>query len=379
MDFSITDNQNMIIEMIQKFGKIHIVPNSTEWDNNQHFPVDVFKKLGELGLTGVLVPEEYGGSGFSYFDYTKVIEEMASINPSIALSLAAHNSLCVGHILEFASNEQKKKYLPSLSSGEFIGCWALTEPNTGSDSMRMKCVAQKNKDGWLINGSKTWITNANSADVIVLLTRTGDLLDSKGITAFIIDKKNPGVKVGKKEDKLGMRSSETNELIFENCQVSNENIIGSEGEGFTQAMRVLDKGRISVAALSLGISKGAYNASLKYSNEREQFGKKINQFQAIAFKIADMAVMIESSELLINKACYLLEENQDFSLASSIAKYYSSESAVKISNDAVQIFGGYGYTKDFPVEKFYRDSKLCTIGEGTSEIQKIVISKNILK
>ena len=379
MDFRLTESQRMIVEMVKKFGELHITPNSLEWDNKQHFPLDVFKKLGDLGLAGVLVPEEYGGSGFSYLEYIKVIEQLASINPSIALSLAAHNSLCVGHILDFASEEQKKKYLPSLSSGVFLGSWALTEPNTGSDAMRMKCVAKKKDNGWIINGTKTWITNAASANIIVLLARTGDLLDSKGITAFIIEKNNPGLKVGKKEDKLGMRSSETNELIFDNCFVKHEDIIGSEGEGFIQAMKVLDKGRISIAALSLGISKGAYNAALKYSKEREQFGKQINQFQAIAFKIADMAVMIESSELLINKACYLLNSNQDFSLSSSIAKYYASESAVKISNEAVQIFGGYGYTKDFPVEKFYRDAKLCTIGEGTSEIQKIVISKNILK
>ena len=378
-NFDLTENQIMIAKMIQDFGEKHIKPKMMEWDESQEFPIEVFKKLGELGLMGVLVPEEYGGAGFGYDEYVTVVSEISKIDSSIGLSVAAHNSLCTGHILQFGSPEQKTNWLTKLATAEWIGAWGLTEPNTGSDAMRMKTVGVKDGDYYVINGAKSWITHGKSSDVAVVMVRTGELLDSKGITAFVIEKGTPGFTHGRKENKLGMRASETTELVFDNCRVHKNCILGKEGDGFIQAMKVLDGGRISIAALGLGIAKGAYEASLKYAKEREQFGKPISSFQAINFKLADMAIEIEASELLIYKAAYLKNNHLPVTLISAMAKYYSSEVSVRVSTDAVQIFGGYGYTKDFPVEKFYRDSKLCTIGEGTSEIQKIVIAKDILK
>lgn len=379
MSFQMSENQQMIADMIRKFGKEHILPKMMEWDESQEFPIEVFKKLGELGLMGVLVPTEYGGSGFGYSEYVTAITELGSICGSIALSMAAHNSLCTGHIMAFGNEEQKKKYLPKLATAEWIGAWGLTEAGTGSDAMRMKCTAVQDGDYWVINGTKNWITHGITGNVAVVLVRTGELLDSHGITAFIIERGTPGFKGGKKENKLGMRASETAELIFENCRVHKSQILGNVGDGFVQAMKVLDGGRISIAALSLGIAKGALNASIKYAKERQQFGQPISNFQAIAFKIADMATEFEAAELLTMQAADMKNKGKKVTKESAYAKYYASEVAVRVSTEAVQIFGGYGYTKDFPVEKFYRDSKLCTIGEGTSEIQKLVIARELLK
>lgn len=379
MNFEYNENQKMIADMIRDFADAHIRPDMMKWDESQEFPIHIFKELGKLGLMGVLVPSEYGGSGFTYDEYVTAISELSKVCGSIGLSVAAHNSLCTGHIMTFGNEEQKQKYLPKLSTAEFIGGWALTEPNTGSDAMRMKCTAVEDGDDYVINGTKCWITHGKSSDVVVVIARTGDLLDSHGMTTFIVDRSNPGLKAGKKEDKLGMRASETAEVIFDNCRVSKSAILGNVGDGFIQAMKILDGGRISIAALGLGIAKGAYEASVKYSKEREQFGKPISEFQAIAFKIADMATEIEAAELLIYHSADLKNRGQKMTKESAIAKYYSSEIAVKIATDAIQVFGGYGYTKEFPVEKFYRDAKLCTIGEGTSEIQKLVISREILK
>jgi len=379
MDFSYNENQLMIADMIKTFGKNEITPNVREWDDNQTFPVEVFKKLGELGLMGVLVPTEYGGSGFSYTEYVTAIEELSILDPSIGLSMAAHNSLCTGHILQFANESQKKKWLPKLVSAEWIGAWGLTEHNTGSDSGGMSTTAVQDGDYWIINGAKNFITHAISGNVAVVIVRTGEKGDSHGMTAFVIEKGTEGFTSGKKEDKLGMRASETAELVFDNCKVHKDNILGEVGDGFIQAMKVLDGGRISIAALGLGIAKGAYQTALQYSKERHQFGKAISQFQAIAFKLADMATEIEVSELLIYNAAYLKNNGEKMTTEGAMAKYYSSEVAVKVATDAVQVLGGYGYTKDFPAERYFRDSKLCTIGEGTSEIQKIVISKQIIK
>ncbi|MBK8625348.1 MAG: acyl-CoA dehydrogenase family protein [Saprospiraceae bacterium] len=373
------DNLQMIEESAKTFAQQHILPNVMEWDEAQFFPVKTMRALGQLGFMGVLVPEEYGGSGLGYQEYVSVIVEIAKVCGSVGLSLAAHNSLCTGHILAFGNEEQKQKYLPKLASAEWIGAWGLTEANTGSDAMRMKCVAVQDGDHWVINGSKNWITHGKSGDVAVVLARTGDLLDSRGITAFVVERGTPGFTGGKKENKLGMRASETAEMIFDNCRVHKSQILGNEGEGFIQSMKILDGGRISIAALSLGIAKGAYEASVKYAKEREQFGQPIANFQAISFKLADMATKIQAAELLIRKSAHLKNNHQPVTTISAMAKYYASEICVQIATDAIQIFGGYGYTKDFPVEKFFRDSKLCTIGEGTSEIQKLVISRNILK
>lgn len=378
MDFSYTETQKMIAETIKDFGAQHIKPFMMDWDNSQEFPVHVFKALGELGLMGVLVPEEYGGSGLTYDEYVTVIDEISQIDSSIGLSLAAHNSLCTGHILQFGTKEQKKKWLPKLATAEHIGAWGLTEHNTGSDAGGMNTTAVKHGDKWLLNGSKNFITHAKSGDIAVVIVRTGEKGDSHGMSAFVVEKGTPGFSSGKKEDKLGMRASETAELVFDNCSIPEENLLGKVGDGFIQAMKVLDGGRISIAALSLGISKGAYKAALQYSKERVQFGKPISEHQAIAFKLADMITEIEASELLIYSAADKKNKGLKMTKEGAMAKYYASEVCVRVANQAVQIFGGYGYTKDFPVEKFYRDSKLCTIGEGTSEIQQIVISKLIL-
>ncbi|MBL7895621.1 MAG: acyl-CoA dehydrogenase family protein [Bacteroidia bacterium] len=379
MSFMPNENQQMIADMIRKFGKEHIYPQMMEWDEAQTFPVDVFKKLGELGLMGVLVPTEYGGSGLSYTEYVTAIIELGKICGSIALSMAAHNSLCTGHILAFGNEEQKKKYLPKLATAEWIGAWGLTETGTGSDAGGMNTVARKDGDYYIINGSKNFITHAITGNVAVVIVRTGEKGDSHGMSAFIIEKGTPGFKSGKKENKLGMRASETAELIFEDCRVHKSQMLGKEGDGFIQAMKVLDGGRISIAALSCGIARGAYECALKYSKERHQFGKAIATFQAISFKLADMATECEAAELLTFKAADLKNKGQKMTKEGAIAKYYASEVCVRNSTEAVQIFGGYGFTKDFPAEKYYRDSKLCTIGEGTSEIQKLVISRELLK
>lgn len=378
MDFTINENQKMIADMVQQFGKQNITPFVRDWDDSQTFPVDVFKKLGKLGLMGVLVPIEYGGAGFSYTEYVTAIEQLAILDPSVGLSMAAHNSLCTGHILQFGNEKQKKKWLPKLASAEWIGAWGLTEHNTGSDAGGMSTTAIKDGDDWVLNGAKNFITHAISGDVAVVIARTGEKGDSHAMTSFVVEKGTDGFSSGKKEDKLGMRASETAELIFDNCRIPNDHVLGNIGDGFIQAMKVLDGGRISIGALSLGIAKGAYQSALKYSKERVQFGKPISHFQAIAFKLADMATEIEASELLIYDAAEKKNRGEKMTQEGAMAKYFSSEVAVKIASDAVQVLGGYGYTKDFPVERFYRDSKLCTIGEGTSEIQKLVISKQIM-
>ncbi|MFT4660337.1 MAG: alkylation response protein AidB-like acyl-CoA dehydrogenase [Patiriisocius sp.] len=379
MDLDKTENQEMIAQMVRDFCEKEIRPDFMKWDESQEFPVHVFKKLGELGLMGVLVPQEYGGSGMSYFDYITVIDEISQVCGSIGLSVAAHNSLCTGHILQFGNEEQKKRYLPKLATAEWIGAWGLTETGTGSDAGGMNTTAVLDGDHYVVNGSKNFITHAISGDVAVVMVRTGEKGDSHGMSALIIDKGTPGFTGGKKENKLGMRASETAGLFFDNCRVPKENLLGKEGDGFIQALKILDGGRISIGALSLGIARGAYKAALQYSKEREQFGKPISSFQAIAFKLADMAMQIEASELMLFKAADLKEKKQKMTKEGAMAKLYASEVSVKVANEAVQIFGGYGYTKDYPVEKFYRDSKLCTIGEGTSEIQKLVISRLVIK
>jgi len=379
MNFETTENQRMIAQSVKDFAEKEIRPYVMEWDEKQEAPIELFRKLGEQGFLGVLVPEQYGGAGLGYFEYVTVVSEIARVCGSIGLSVAAHNSLCTGHIKDFGNDAQKKEWLPKLATGKWIGAWALTEPNTGSDAMNMKCVAEKDGDGWIINGAKCWITNGKMSDIIVAIVRTGEKGDSHGMTAFAIERGTPGLSAGRKENKLGMRASETTEVLFNNCRVTKDNLLGEVGDGFIQAMKILDGGRISIAALSLGIAKGAYDASVKYSNERYQFDVPISSFQGISFKIADMATEIEAAELLTLQAADFKNRGQKVTKISAMAKYYASEVCVKVSNDAVQIHGGYGYTKDFPVEKFYRDSKLCTIGEGTSEIQKLVISREVLK
>lgn len=379
INFHLSENQQMVINMVRDFAEKHIRPHVMEWDEAQTFPIETFKKLGELGLMGVLVPEEYGGSGLGYQEYVHVISEISKVCGSIGLSVAAHNSLCTGHILAFASDEQKRRWLPKLASAEWIGSWGLTEANTGSDAMGMNTTAVLDGDQYVVNGSKNWITHGKSGDVAVVMVRTGEKGDSKGISAIVIEKGTPGFTPGKKENKLGMRASETTELIFDNVRVPRENLLGNVGEGFKQAMYVLDGGRISIAALSLGMAKGALKAAVEYSKQRFQFGQPISNFQGISFKIADMATEIEAAELLIMSAADLRNQGKNVTKQSAMAKYFASEVCVRTATEAVQIFGGYGYTKDFPVEKFYRDSKLCTIGEGTSEIQKIVIAREIMR
>jgi alkylation response protein AidB-like acyl-CoA dehydrogenase len=379
IDFHQNENQQMIAEMIRDFGAKEITPFRREWDDEQHFPLPLFKKLGELGLMGVLIPTEYGGSGFGYHEYVTAIAELSQLDPSVGLSMAAHNSLCSGHILLFGSEEQKRKYLPKLANCEWLGAWGLTEPDTGSDAANMRTVAKKDGEYFVLNGTKSFITHGISGDVAVVIARTGELGDSRGMTAFIIEKGHPGFTGGKKLDKLGMRASETSEIIFEDCRVHESQVLGDVGEGFIQSMKVLDGGRISIAALGLGIAEGAYAAAIEYAKERHQFGKPISSYQGISFKLADMATRIEAARLLIFKAADLKNRGEKVTLEGSQAKYYSSEVAVWAANEAVQIFGGYGFTKDYPVEKYYRDAKLCTIGEGTSEIQKLVIAREVLR
>ena len=374
-----TDQLLLIQQTARDFAKTHILPHVMKWDESQHFPVDMMHEMGKQGFLGVLVPEKYNGAGLTYQEYITVIEEIAKVCGSIGLSVAAHNSLCTGHILAFGNEEQKQKYLSKLATGEWIGAWGLTEANTGSDAMRMQCTATREGEYWIIEGSKNWITHGISGDVVVVIARTGELLDSRGLTAFIVERGTPGFSGGKKENKLGMRASETAELIFNQCKVHQSQVIGEVGEGFIQAMKILDGGRISIAALSVGIAKGAYEAAVEYFKQRQQFGKPISHFQGIAFKLADIAAKIEASELLTRQAGEMKDRGQKMTKQAAMAKYYASETAVAVSIEAVQIFGGYGYTKDFPVEKYYRDSKLCTIGEGTSEIQKLVIAREIVK
>ena len=379
MNFETSEITLHIAQTARDFAQQKIKPHVMEWDEKQEFPVHIFKELGQLGMMGVLVPEQYGGAGLTYFEYKTIIEEIAKVDGSIGLSVAAHNSLCTGHILLFANEEQKQKYLPKLATAEWIGAWGLTEPNTGSDAANMKCTAVRDGDNWIINGTKNWITHGISGDVAVVICRTGEPRAKNNATAFVVERGTPGFSGGKKENKLGMRASETAEMIFENCVIPDANRLGEVGEGFKQALAVLDGGRISIASLALGIAKGAYEAALQYSQERYQFDKPIASFQAISFKLADMFTEIQAAELLTLEACDLKEKKKPVSKVSAMAKYYASEVSVKVATDAVQIFGGYGYTKDFPVEKHYRDSKLCTIGEGTSEIQKIVIAREVLK
>ena len=379
MNFNQTENQNLVRSTIAEFAKKEILPNVMKWDEAQEFPRHIFKQLGELGFMGILIPEEYGGAGMGYNEYIIAIEELAKVCGSVGLSYAAHNSLCTMHLYSFGTEEQRRKYIPKLAGGEFIGAWGLTEPNTGSDAMRMLCTAKQDGDDWVINGTKIFITHGLTGDVMVVIARTGDLLDSHGMTAFIVERSNPGMKGGKKEDKLGMRASETGEVIFDNCRVSKDAVLGKVGDGFIQAMKILDGGRISIASLALGIAKGAFEASVKYSKERQQFGKPICENQAIAFKLADMATQIEAAELLIYQCADMKARGLKITKESAIAKLYASEIGCKVANEAVQIFGGYGYIKEFPVEKYYRDIKLCTIGEGTSEIQRLVIARELLK
>ena len=379
MNFELNENQKMISQMVRDFSEKEIRPNLNKWDEDEIFPVETMKKMGELGLLGIFIPEEYGGSGFTYFEYATALMELGKVCGGVGLSVAAHNSLCTGHIFYHGNEEQKKKYLPKLASGEWIGAWGLTEANTGSDAMRMKTTAVQDGDHWVLNGTKNWITHGLSGDVAVVLIRTGDLLDSNGITAFIVEKGTPGFSAVKIKDKLGVRASETAELIFDNVRIPKENVIGNVGEGFKQAMKVLDGGRISIASLSCGIARGAFEASVKYAKEREQFGKPIAKFQGISFKLADMATEVEAAELLTFNAAYRKNNKLPMTKEGAYAKYFASEVSVKCGNEAVQIMGGYGYTKEYPAEKFLRDAKLMTIGEGTSEIQKVVISREILK
>src|SRR6201994_1656754 len=379
MEFATEELTQEVGRTARQFAAQHIKPYVMQWDETQTFPHEVFKELGRLGMMGVVVPEEYGGSGLSYLEYVTIIREISAVCGAVGLSLAAHNSLCTGHILAFGNESQKKKFLPLLASGEVLGAWGLTEANTGSDAGNMGCTAVKEGNEWVINGTKNWITHGISGGIAVVVTRTGEPRSKNNSTAFIVERGTPGFTGGKKENKLGMRASETAEMIFENCRIPDANRLGEVGDGFRQALAVLDGGRISIAALSLGIAKGAYEAALQYSKERHQFDQPIANFQGIAFKLADMATEIMAAELLLMQACYLKNRHLPVTKQAAMAKYYASEVAVKVANDAVQIFGGYGYTKDFPVEKFYRDSKLCTIGEGTSEIQKIVIAREVLK
>ena len=379
LNFEYSETQRLVAESAREFARQHLLPHVMEWDEAQTFPVEAMKKAGELGFLGILVPESLGGSGLGYHEYIAIIEEISKVDPSIGLSVAAHNSLCTNHILMFGDDAQKERWIPRLATGEWIGAWGLTEHNTGSDAGGMNTTAKQDGDHWVLNGAKNFITHGKSGDVAVVIARTGEKGDSRGMTAFVVEKGTPGFSSGKKEDKLGMRASETAELVFDNCRIPDTNRLGPVGEGFIQSMKILDGGRISIGALSLGIAKGAYEAALQYSKERVQFGRPISQFQGVSFKLAEMATEIEAAELMVHKAAYLKNAEKPVTRQSAMAKMYASEVCVKVANEAVQIHGGYGYTKDFPVEKFYRDAKLCTIGEGTTEIQKVVIAKNILK
>ena len=377
--FELGETHKLISASARDFAQQYIAPHVMDWDERQFFPKELLHQAGDMGFMGILVPETYGGAGLGYFEYTAIIEEISKVDPSIGLSIAAHNSLCTNHILSFGDEEQKQRWLPKLASGEWIGAWGLTEHNTGSDAGGMNATAVQDGDDWIINGTKNFITHGSSGDIAVIVVRTGEKGDSRGMTAFVVERGTPGFYAGKKENKLGMRASETAELVFDQCRIPDANRLGPVGDGFIQSMKILDGGRISIAALSLGIARGAYEASLKYSSERVQFGKPINAFQGISFKLAQMATDIEASELLMHKACYEKNMGRRMTKISAMCKLFASETCVRVANEAVQVFGGYGYSKDFPVEKYLRDSKLCTIGEGTSEIQKVVIAKQILK
>jgi len=379
MNFEFSEEYKLISDSARDFAEQFIRPHIMDWDEAQHFPKEVLHKAGEMGFMGIFIPEEYGGSGLGYHEYVAIIQEISKVDPSIGLSVAAHNSLCTGHIFYFGNEQQKKKWLPKLASGQWIGAWGLTEHNTGSDAGGMNTTATKDGDYYILNGSKNFITHGISGNIAVVIARTGEKGDSHGMSAFVVERGTPGFSSGKKEDKLGMRASETAELIFDQCRVHKDNMLGSEGEGFVQSLKLLDGGRISIGALSLGIAKGAYEAALKYSKERVQFGKPISSFQGVSFKLSDMATEIQASELLVHKAASMKNKGEKVTTTGAMAKMYSSEACVRIANEAVQIHGGYGYIKEYPVEKFYRDSKLCTIGEGTTEIQKLVIARNILK
>jgi len=377
--FDLGETHNLVAASARDFAQQYIAPHVMDWDERQFFPKEVLHHAGSMGFMGVLVPESYGGAGLGYFEYTAIIEEISKVDPSMGLSIAAHNSLCTNHILQFGNEDQKQRWLPKLASGDWIGAWGLTEHNTGSDAGGMNSTAVRDGDDWIINGTKNFITHGSSGDIAVVVVRTGEKGDSHGMTAFAVERGTPGFSAGKKENKLGMRASETAELVFNQCRIPDENRLGEVGDGFIQSMKILDGGRISIAALSLGIARGAHEASLKYSSERVQFGKPINAFQGISFKLAQMATDIEASELLMHKACYEKNMGKRMTKISAMCKLFASETCVRVANEAVQIFGGYGYSKEFPVEKYFRDSKLCTIGEGTSEIQKVVIAKQILK
>lgn len=379
MNFETSELTQQVAQTARDFAQQHIKPYVMDWDESQTFPVEVFKEMGKLGLMGVLVPEKYEGAGLTYLEYVAILQEIGKVCGSVGLSVAAHNSLCTGHIMAFGNEEQKQKYLPKLAIAQWLGAWGLTEPNTGSDAGNMQTTAVRDGDHWVLNGTKCWITHGKSGDVAVVIARTGEPRSKDNATAFVVERGTPGFSGGKKENKLGMRASETAEMIFDNCRIPDANRLGEVGAGFKQSLKVLDGGRISIAALSLGIAKGAYEASVQYSKERHQFDQPIANFQGISFKLADMATEIMAAELLTLQACDLKIRGEQMTKEAAMAKYYASEVAVKVANDAVQIFGGYGYTKDFPVEKYYRDSKLCTIGEGTSEIQKLVISREVLR
>ena len=378
MDFRLTDEQKQIRDMVREFAESEIKPNLSKWDEEQHFPVEVFKRAGELGMLGVTIPEEYGGAGLSYIDYANVVEELAVIDSGFGLSVAAHNSLCTGHIYLGGNEEQKKQWLPKLTSGEWIGAWGLTEPGSGSDASGMNTVAVKDGNEWVINGTKNFITNATYADISVVLAVTDRNDQKHGITAFAIEMDRKGIRPGKKENKLGMRVSDTAELVLEDCRVPDTAVLGKLGYGFIDAMKTLDGGRISIAALSVGIARGAYEAARDYSKQRHAFGKPISDFQAIQFMLADMATEIDAARLLTYRAAAIKDEGEKVTQFSAMAKLYASEVAVRATEKGVQIFGGYGFIKEFPAEKYYRDVKLCTIGEGTSEIQRMVIARNIL-
>ena len=373
-----SETQKMVFEAARDFSSQHIQPNIMDWDEAQYFPKDIFEKAGALGFMGMLIPEAYGGSGMGYHEYVTLIETISIVDPSIGLSIAAHNSLCTNHIYNFGTEDQRNRWLPDLCSGVSIGAWGLTEHNTGSDAKRMSTTAKKDGDNWILNGTKNFITHGISGAIAVVIARSGEKGDNRGMTAFVVERGTPGFTSGKKENKLGMRASETAEMVFDNCIIPDQNRLGPIGDGFIQSMKILDGGRISIAALSLGVAKGAFNASLKYSKERKQFGRPISSFQGISFKLADMATEIEAAVLLTEKASELKNQGKNVTQQGAMAKLFASEVCVKVANEAVQIHGGYGFTKDFPVEKFFRDSKLCTIGEGTSEIQKLVISRKLL-
>lgn len=378
MDFQLTDEQLQLQSMVRDFAAHEIAPHVHEWDESSHFPFETVKQLGKLGLMGCIFPAEYGGAGYGYIEYVLAIEELSRVDGSVGIIVAAHTSLCSNHIFLAGCEEQKRRYIPRLATGEMIGCWALTEPNSGSDAGGARCTATRKGDRWVLNGTKTFITNAAYADVCVVVAVTKKGVGTHGLSAFIVERGTPGFRVGKKENKLGLRASDTSELIFEECEIPDENMLGEEGQGFVDAMRVLDGGRISIAALGLGMATGAYDCALRYSRERKQFGRKISEFQAIQWKLADMATEIDAARLLTMRAAWLKDHHKKTTLESSMAKLFSSEVAVKVANEAVQIHGGYGFIKDYPAEKFYRDVKLCTIGEGTSEIQRLVIARQLL-